>query len=263
MKSKKNILVFLFIIFSSHLLYGQIDLDRDPYEVLGVNRTADPKTIKKAYLEKAKIVHPDRNQGSEESTRKFQELTSAYHEVINDFNTRSHSSQERSGSAESTEHFDPLDEIFAAAAHNDTETLRNLAAQGLDIGRMDIFGNTPLHYAATNRNLEAIAFLLKMEAPVIQNSNGETFIDILTGGNRKTFADPSFMNINEKPNQTPHRSESFAEEMNTEANRTPRTTPENLEELSTLQLLRLYFTEVGRSIKKQGRSIKKRIECRY
>lgn len=255
----KYILVFLFIILSSHLLYGQIDLDRDPYEVLGIERTANPETIKKAYLEKAKEVHPDRNQNSEESTRKFQELTSAYHEIINDFNTRSHTSQERSNSTESTEQFDHIDEMFAASARDDTETLRNLIVQGVNINAKDVFGNTPLHIAAQTQSLKSLAFLMEMGAVSTQNSNGRTFVDILTahdGVSGKAFTDPEWNNRDKPTNEETDRTSRTSENLvDGDMNRTPRT-PENLAKLSTLELIRLYFTEVGRSIKK-------RVECLY
>ncbi len=82
MKLEKNILAFLFVIFFSNLLYGQADPNLAPHEVLGVEKHADLKTIKKAYLELAKKWHPDRHQGSEEATRKFQEITLAYEILI-------------------------------------------------------------------------------------------------------------------------------------------------------------------------------------
>ena len=36
---------------------------RDLYEVLGISKTADEKTIKKAYRKLAKKYHPDMNPG--------------------------------------------------------------------------------------------------------------------------------------------------------------------------------------------------------
>ena len=38
---------------------------RDLYEVLGISKTADEKTIKKAYRKLAKKYHPDTNAGNE------------------------------------------------------------------------------------------------------------------------------------------------------------------------------------------------------
>ena len=51
---------------------------RDYYEVLGVDRNADAKEIKKAYRRVAMKHHPDRNEGNAESEEKFKEASEAY-----------------------------------------------------------------------------------------------------------------------------------------------------------------------------------------
>lgn len=56
---------------------------RDYYEVLGVERGADEKEIKKAYRRMAMKFHPDRNPGDAEAEAKFKELSEAY-EVLAD-----------------------------------------------------------------------------------------------------------------------------------------------------------------------------------
>ncbi len=55
----------------------------DYYDVLGVEKGADEKSIKSAYRKKAMEFHPDRNQGDESATKKFQEIQEAY-EVLSD-----------------------------------------------------------------------------------------------------------------------------------------------------------------------------------
>lgn len=56
---------------------------QDYYKILGVNRDADEKTIKKAYKRLAMKHHPDRNQGDKESEAKFKEIKEAY-EILTD-----------------------------------------------------------------------------------------------------------------------------------------------------------------------------------
>ena len=56
---------------------------RDLYEVLGISKTADEKTIKKAYRKLAKKYHPDMNPGDKEAEAKFKEVTEAY-EILSD-----------------------------------------------------------------------------------------------------------------------------------------------------------------------------------
>lgn len=56
---------------------------RDYYEVLGIDKSADQDTIKKAYRKLAVKYHPDRNPGDKEAEDKFKEATEAY-EVLSD-----------------------------------------------------------------------------------------------------------------------------------------------------------------------------------
>src|SRR2546423_14912260 len=56
---------------------------RDPYEVLGVPKTARPEEIKKSFRRLAKKLHPDANNKDPKMAGKFAELNSAY-EVLGD-----------------------------------------------------------------------------------------------------------------------------------------------------------------------------------
>ena len=56
---------------------------RDYYEVLGVSKSADESTIKKAYRKIAMKYHPDRNPDNNEAEEKFKEAAEAY-EVLSD-----------------------------------------------------------------------------------------------------------------------------------------------------------------------------------
>ncbi|MFC3285602.1 molecular chaperone DnaJ, partial [Litchfieldella rifensis] len=60
---------------------------RDYYEVLGLDREADQKEIKKAYRRLAQKYHPDRNPGDETAAEKFREVSEAY-EVLTDSEKR-------------------------------------------------------------------------------------------------------------------------------------------------------------------------------
>ncbi len=51
---------------------------RDPYEVLGVGRSADAATIKSAFRKLAKKLHPDANKNDPKSAQRFAEVNTAY-----------------------------------------------------------------------------------------------------------------------------------------------------------------------------------------
>lgn len=56
---------------------------KDPYEILGVDRTASQDEIKRAYRRLAKEHHPDRNPDNPDAVRRFKEAQAAY-EVLSD-----------------------------------------------------------------------------------------------------------------------------------------------------------------------------------
>lgn len=57
--------------------------NKDPYDILGVSRTASQDEIKKAYRRLAKQYHPDRNPGDKSAEQRFKEVHAAY-EVLGD-----------------------------------------------------------------------------------------------------------------------------------------------------------------------------------
>jgi len=60
---------------------------RDPYIILGVQKTANEDEIKKAFRRQAKVLHPDRNISDPKAKDKFAELNSAY-EILGDVKKR-------------------------------------------------------------------------------------------------------------------------------------------------------------------------------
>ena len=56
---------------------------RDPYDVLGVQRSAKPAAIKSAYRRLAKKLHPDANPNDPKAAGQFAELNTAY-EIVGD-----------------------------------------------------------------------------------------------------------------------------------------------------------------------------------
>src|SRR5919206_2849196 len=60
---------------------------RDPYDILGVPRSATEADIKKAYRKLAKSYHPDRNKSDPKAKDKFSEVNAAY-EILGDATKR-------------------------------------------------------------------------------------------------------------------------------------------------------------------------------
>src|SRR5689334_8103529 len=60
---------------------------QDYYELLGVNRTASPDDIKKAFRKAAMQHHPDRNRDDKDAERRFKDVNHAY-DVLKDPNKR-------------------------------------------------------------------------------------------------------------------------------------------------------------------------------
>ena len=56
---------------------------RDPYDVLGVGRSASEAEVKRAYRKLAKQNHPDKHAGDKRAQAKFSEINSAY-EILGD-----------------------------------------------------------------------------------------------------------------------------------------------------------------------------------
>ena len=58
-------------------------MTRDPYEVLGVSRSASEDEIKRAYRRLAKQYHPDLNPGDATAAQKMNEVNQAYDRIKN------------------------------------------------------------------------------------------------------------------------------------------------------------------------------------
>jgi DnaJ-class molecular chaperone len=69
------------------LARDQEEILRDPYEVLGVDRTASSAELQKAYRKLAKALHPDLNPGDKSAEDKFKEVGAAY-ELLSDTEKR-------------------------------------------------------------------------------------------------------------------------------------------------------------------------------
>jgi molecular chaperone DnaJ len=106
----------------------------DYYEVLGVSRTADGKTIKSAYRKLALQYHPDRNPGNREAEEQFKRINEAY-AVLSDPEKRSR--YDRFGSADpqaqfSGDIFDIFASVFGGGFAQGGARQRGMAGEDLE-----------------------------------------------------------------------------------------------------------------------------------
>lgn len=94
-------------------------MQRDYYEVLGVERGASDKEIKKAFRVLARELHPDVNEHDPEAENKFKEVAEAY-EVLSDpdrrqiYDAYGHEGLRSGGWRPQSEGFGTIDDLFQA-----------------------------------------------------------------------------------------------------------------------------------------------------
>jgi DnaJ-class molecular chaperone len=79
---------------------------KDPYEVLGVPKTASEADIKKAFRALAKKHHPDKHQGDAAAQKRFQEISGAY-DILGDKDKRAQFDAGAIGADGNPRGFDP------------------------------------------------------------------------------------------------------------------------------------------------------------
>jgi DnaJ-class molecular chaperone len=79
---------------------------RDPYDILGVSKTASEAEIKKAFRTLAKKHHPDRHPGDADAQKKFQEISGAY-DIVGDKDKRAKFDNGEIDGAGNARGFDP------------------------------------------------------------------------------------------------------------------------------------------------------------
>lgn len=71
-----------------------MNINRDPWDILGVNQNASQEEIKKSYKKLAAKYHPDRNPDDKKSEELFKEVTRAY-EIMSDEGQKANYFQEK------------------------------------------------------------------------------------------------------------------------------------------------------------------------
>src|ERR1700754_2337333 len=79
---------------------------KDPYQVLGVPKTASEAEIKKAFRSLAKKHHPDKHAGDASAQKRFQEISGAY-DILGDKDKRAQFDAGAIGADGNPKGFDP------------------------------------------------------------------------------------------------------------------------------------------------------------
>ena len=162
---------------------------RDPYEILGVARSASAEDVQKAYRKLAKKLHPDLNPGDREAEEKFKEVAGAY-DLLGDPDKR--------------KKFDSGD-IDAAGTERPRQEryYRDFASSGQDHPYTNSAG-----FADFMDSEDALAELLKQTARARANRRGYDlefrlpieFVESITGANKRlTLPDGGTLDVSIPP----------------------------------------------------------------
>ena len=180
---------------------------RDYYEILGVDKSADETTLKKAYRDLAMKYHPDRNPDNKEAADKFKEASQAY-EVLKDREKRSaydnygHAAFEGGGGGPSSGFSgfqgggfsDIFDDLFSEFTGSSRRS--NTNQRGADL-KFNLTVSLPEAYSGINKTINVRAPSKCEECQGTGSSGGNASISIceVCGGSGKVRNSQGFFTI--------------------------------------------------------------------
>jgi DnaJ-class molecular chaperone len=160
----------------------------DPYELLGVKRTASQKEIQAAYRRRAKKLHPDLNPGNKQAEQDFKDLSAAY-EILRDEEKRGRFDR---GEIDATGSEKPQRRYYRDFANAEPGQAAYQNGAGFaDLGADDIFSQ----FFSQRRRQGA-----RLRGADVRYSMEIDFLDAVNGGTRQvTLPDGKMLDIRIPP----------------------------------------------------------------
>ena len=180
---------------------------RDYYDVLGVNKSANPDQIKSAYRKLAVKYHPDKNKGDKAAEEKFKEASEAYHVLSNSERKQSydnfgHAAFENNGGGRSgfgnfdfSSHFSDIFEDFFGEGFGGGRRSRRSNNRGSDL-RYDLSINLDEAY---NGKKQDIKFSTSEKCEICSGSGSKPGFDAgscnMCGGHGQVRSSQGFFTV--------------------------------------------------------------------
>ncbi|MGQ9368696.1 DnaJ C-terminal domain-containing protein [Azospirillum sp. ST 5-10] len=152
----------------------------NPYDILGVSKTASADEIRKAYRKLAKKHHPDLNPGNAEAEQRFKEITAAY-DLLSDADKRARFDRgeiDASGQERPQRHY--YRDFAGGPGGARYQGAEGFAADDLEHIFADLFGSRGFAGAAGGRRTEA-----RVKGGNLSLTLPLDFLDAVKGGKRR------------------------------------------------------------------------------
>jgi DnaJ-class molecular chaperone len=139
------------------------------YEALGVSKTASQDEIKKAYRKLSMELHPDRNNGSQESTEKFQKIAAAYDILGDESKRQQYDMQGQFQFSTNSSHGQGMFNPFAGMGINPNDLFNFFAANSSGVGENGVGANGSQPHMQFFSSMDQFNRNMNKPVPIIKN----------------------------------------------------------------------------------------------
>ena len=134
------------------------------YETLGLDKTATQEEIKKAYRKLSLELHPDRNNGSDESTEKFKKISNAYETLGDEEKRKMYDMRDNNFNNNKGMNIDP-NEIFNFFSQN----IFSKMGQHMNTAQMPHMNTAQMPHGPGFFNVEGLRHSLNKPMPIMKS----------------------------------------------------------------------------------------------